>query len=406
LLHDLDVLKNTQDTLAIVICVNWANGLGLIRSLGKMHIPVLALDPEPDSLGFVSKYTTYSMVCPDPGEDPEQFLAFMTELGQQLSRKGVLFLTRDQDITTISQNRHKLEPYFHIPFAGWDVVRQIVDKRGQCRVAQEIGIPMPVTHFPTDVAEVEQLADQLPYPVIIKPTYHVEFGERFKSKGFVAHTPAEALAQYQRAAEYDLMIQEIIPGDASYLYTLGSYISRDGAPLGIFTGRKLRQVPREFGISRASESIAAPQVIDQGLRLLHALGFWGISQVEFKLDPRDGLYKLIEINARSYSWQYLATACGVNLAYLAYQDALGQSVPSVTSHTYDKRWLLLPVDFVLTPLEILRGQYALGAWLKTLRHVSAAGIFSWDDPKPMLPYLWQRIRSGGLWRRIRGAASQ
>ena len=51
------------------------------------------------------------------------------------------------------------------------------------------------------------------------------------------------------------------------------------------------------------------EVVDAGLRLLAALDYAG-SQVEFKRDPRDGRYKLMEINPRLYQWHGLAAACG------------------------------------------------------------------------------------------------
>ena len=376
---------------AVVIGVNWANGVGLIRNLGQEGVPVLALDPHPEAIGFASRYA-HGLVCPDPGREQERFVAFMEDLGRRLSPKAVLLMTRDQDVVAIGRNRKILEQTFHLPFAGWEVVHKIVDKRGQYAVAQEIGIPMPVTHFPADAAEVERLADNLPYPVIVKPTYHVEFGERFKSKGFVARGPQELRTQYQRAEGLSVLVQEVIPGGADSLYTLGSYLNRDGEPLGLFTGRKLRQVPRQFGIARAAESVAAPEVEGLGLRLLRAMGYWGISQVEFKLDPRDGQYKLIEINARSYLWQSLATACGVNLAYIAYQDALGEPPPLARSQVQGRCWVMLPVDLALTPGEILRGQYSLWTWLGSLRRIAATGVFSWGDPKPGWRYLYQRIR--------------
>jgi predicted ATP-grasp superfamily ATP-dependent carboligase len=376
---------------AIVVGVNWTNGLGLVRDLGEEGVPVLGLDPSPDAIGFVSRYAT-GLVCPDPGNEPDAFLTFMDALGRRLSRPGVVFLTRDQDVVTASVHREALERHFHLPFAGWEVVAKIVDKRGQYAAAEEIGIPLPQTHFPESEGEVEQLADHLPYPVLVKPTYHVDFGEEFKVKGLLASAPSELLPQYRRAARFGVMIQEVIPGDAGQLYTLGSYIDRAGQPLGLFTGRKLRQVPRVFGISRASESVSAPVVVEQGLRLLKALGFWGISQVEFKLDPRDGRYKLMEINSRSYSWQRLATLCGVNLAYIAYRDALGEPPSPIRSEVEGRCWVMLPIDLLMTPPEIVRGHVSLRSWVDSLRRIAATGVFSRDDPRPGWRYLVQRVR--------------
>jgi D-aspartate ligase len=378
---------------AVVLGVGWANGLGLIRSLGQAGVPVLALDPKPGAIGFVSRYVTQARVCPDPGDEEPAFLAFMEELGEALEQPGVLFLTRDQDVSAVSRNQAQLEPYFLIPFAEWEVLRQIVDKRGQYAVAREAGVPLPQTAFPQSETEVTDAVADLPFPLLIKPAYHAGFSQTFGVKGFVADTPAQALEQYARGAEagYEMMLQEIIPGNPDRLYTYGSYVGPQGDPLAEFTGRKLRQNPRMFGTCRVGECCPAPPVAELGLRLLRALGFWGISQVEFKLDPRDGAYKLMEVNARNYQWQHLATLCGANLALAAYRDALGEPVTPSVATNYGRRWVLTASDLALTPRELLRGQISLGAWLRSWRGVVADGIFSWRDPQPGLRYLDRQI---------------
>jgi D-aspartate ligase len=378
---------------AIVIGVTWANGMGLIRSLGQARVPVLALDPAPEAIGFASRYVTQALVCPDPGDEEPAFLAFMEELGKGLERPGVLFLTRDQDVSTVSRNQAQLEPCFRIPFAGWDVLSRIVDKRGQYAVAKEAGVPLPTTRFPRAESEAAQVVRDFPFPAIIKPTYHAHFSETFGVKGFVADGPEQALEHYRRGAArgYQMMIQEIIPGSPDRLYTYGSYLNRGGQPVAEFTGRKLRQNPRMFGTCRAGECCPAPQVAELGLRLLRALGFWGISQVEFKLDPRDGQFKLMEVNARNYQWQHLSTVCGANLALAAYRDALGDPPVPVRVSEYGRRWILAASDVVLTPREIRRGETTLGDWVRSWRGVAVDGIFSCHDPRPGLHYLRNQL---------------
>ena len=78
----------------------------------------------------------------------------------------------------------------------------------------------------------------------------------------------------------------------------------------------------------------------RGLRFLAALGYRGLSQVEFKRDPRDGRYKLMEINPRLYQWHGLAAACGVDLPRLAYCDLLGLPLPAASMNGGGKRWAI------------------------------------------------------------------
>jgi predicted ATP-grasp superfamily ATP-dependent carboligase len=342
------------------------------------------------------------LICPDPGTEEVEFLAFMDRLGKSLDRRGVLFLTRDQDISAVSRNQDQLQHLFRLPFARWEVLGRILDKEGQYTVAQQADVPLPTTFFPRDEADVDAYVKQVPYPCILKPAYHVNFWDQFGVKGFVAHNPEEATARIRlgMAHGYRMVIQEIIPGSEDRLYTLGSYLNREGTPLAIFTGRKLRQSPRDFGTCRVGESCSAPRIVELGLRLLRALGFWGISQVEFKLDPRDQQFKLIEVNARSYQWQHLGSVCGANLAYTAYRDSLGETVLPVVASDLGKRWMLAFRDLQMAPSEIARGQISVGEWLAGWPKTAVDGIFSLRDPKPGLHYLRALVCKSGK-RRLR-----
>jgi predicted ATP-grasp superfamily ATP-dependent carboligase len=175
------------------------------------------------------------------------------------------------------------------------------------------------------------------------------------------------------------MVQELIPGGDDTLYTVGSYLSRAGLPLGIFSGRKLRQTPPGVGTCRVGEAVWMQEAVDAALRLLEAFGYYGLSQVEFKRDPRDGGFKLMEINPRLWQWHGLATACGVDLPRIAYDDLVGESSPPpATMNGAGKRWAI-----TLLPGERPALQ----------RPPYVDGVFARDDPKPGAVHLARVVRS-------------
>ena len=180
--------------------------------------------------------------------------------------------------------------------------------------------------------------DDLDYPVLVKPSDPVNFRRVFKLQSFRCENRAELDESFEKAKPYDPIIQELIPGGDDELYTLGSYVTRDGEALGLFSGRKLRQTPPTVGSGRVCESVWVDEMVDQGLQFIRGLGFHGLSQVEFKRDPRDGVYKLMEINPRIWQWHGLAAATGVDLPAIAYRDLLGESQSPVTSKGKRKRW--------------------------------------------------------------------
>jgi predicted ATP-grasp superfamily ATP-dependent carboligase len=118
-------------------------------------------------------------------------------------------------------------------------------------------------------------------------------------------------------------------------------------------------------------------VVESGLKLLRALGFHGLSQVEFKRDPRDGAHKLMEVNPRLFQWHGLAAACGVDLPLIAYRDLTGEQVEPVSANGSRKRWAI-----TLLPGESPAPQ----------RPPYVDAVFARDDLKPALVQVARLLR--------------
>ena len=174
------------------------------------------------------------------------------------------------------------------------------------------------------------------------------------------------------------MVQELIPGGDDELYTVGSYIAADGTVLGLFSGRKLRQSPPGIGTCRVGEAVWVQEAVDAALRLLRAFDFHGVSQVEFKRDPRDGRFKLMEVNPRFWLWHGLAAALGVDFARIAYHDLLGRPPAPVTTEGKHGRW-------AITLLAGERPAFQRPPYVEP--------VFSLDDPKPGVTQLARVVKA-------------
>jgi predicted ATP-grasp superfamily ATP-dependent carboligase len=251
---------------------------------------------------------------------------------------------------------------------------------------------VPATVTPDDEADIVALSRDLRFPVILKPRYSPEFRRRFRAQVLEAADPEELRRQWELAAEYRPQLSEVIPGDDSQLWSLGSYRDAAGRPLGSFTGRKLRQWPPRFGTARAAEGRWDADYAARGHALLDALGFHGISQLETKRDLRDGRDYLIEVNPRSWLWIGLATNCGVNLPYLAWRDAVGDPVSPPPGHRSGVRWILATKHLAGSVREIRRGQWSAGAFARTLRPPVVDGVLDPRDPRPALALYGRSLR--------------
>lgn len=378
---DTFLKRATERHPALVFQVSWANGLDIIRDLAAEGVPLLALDANPRALGLHSRLAA-GMVCPDPQVDEEAFVVFLERLGPRLPKKAVLFPTHDQYIWPISRHAERLERWYLIPFSRWGTMQRLHDKREQLETAWRAGVDTPKTVFVDSPDDLERGAAEIGFPAIFKPVESLAFKTRFRRHVLEIESLDELRDVYAKVDDCGtLMLQDIVPGGDEELYTLGSYLDAQSRPLAQFTGHKLRQHPPRFGHVSMAVSKWVPELAEAGLRLLHELGYHGVSQVEFKRDPRDGAYRLMEVNARHWMWHSLGTACGVNLSLSAYRDAIGDAYMS-PRQVDGLKWVVSLTDARDAFSRWRKGDEQLLPWLRSYRGVKVDGLFSLKDPVP------------------------
>jgi len=103
----------------------------------------------------------------------------------------------------------------------------------------------------------------------------------------------------------EVLIQDMIPGDGRQQFSYCAFF-KDAKAIGSMVTRRRRQHPHDFG--RAStfvETIDLPALEALSGRFLRSINYYGLVEVEFKLDPRDGQFKLLDINARTWGYHAL-----------------------------------------------------------------------------------------------------
>ena len=378
----------------VVIQVSYANGLGVMRDLVRERVPVLALDADRKALGMYSRLAP-GLVCPDPKRDEEAFLGFLEDLGRRLPSRAVVFPTHDEYVWPLSRQAERLTPWYELPFSRWDVMAQLHDKRAQMEAAWRCGVDTPRTVFVQKGDDLEAAASAVPYPALLKPVDSLAFKSAYFHRALLdVPTPDDFLRIFPKVQDLGLlMLQERVPGGDDELFTVGSYLDRNSRTLAVFTGHKIRQHPHGSGSCLVGISRWDRELADAGVRLLRELHYWGVSQVEFKRDARDGRYCLMEVNARHWKWHSLAAACGVNLSYAAYRDAIGQ--PFVAPRQIDgPKWVVATKDVPLALTEIAHGQIKAGEWLRSYSGVRVDGVLTPYDPLPGI------INSGRVAKRI------
>ncbi len=378
---------------AIVIGGDY-QGLGIVRSLGRRGVDVVVVDDE-RSISRHSRYATAAVRVPELRE-AQDTVAALLDLGERHGLDGwVVFPTREETVAALSRHRERLSARFRIPTPPWEVVQWAWDKRRTYELAAELGIPTPRSWRVGGAQELDAIDGQPPFAV--KPAIKERFLYATGAKAWRADTRAELAARVRAAAEVvgagEVIVQELIPGggEAQLAYCA---LFRAGRSAASMTVRRLRQHPPLFG--RAStfvQTIEHPELQELSERFLRRIGYYGLVELEYKHDARDGRTKLLDVNARTWGYHSLGQRAGVDFPYLLYADQLGLPVPEGLRAAPGVSWIRLATDLPTAAVELARGALDWRAYLRSLRAADVESVFSRDDPLPglaelaLLPYL-------------------
>lgn len=321
------------------------NALGVVRSLGQSGVPVWVLDTDARSPAMRSRFGRPCAVASLEGE------AFMADLRATVSRAGgpvVLFLTEEKTVSTVSALRSQLPDEAHVRFPAHARLMQLMHKQGFQELAEALKAPVP------PMVRLESLADlpkvhSLQYPCVLKPgEKSYEYGARFK-KAYKVASPGEVEDLYRQIEPVlaDMVVQEWIEGSDGDIYFCLQYIGGQGDVVGSFPGRKIRSWPPRIG---GTASCTAAWEHEQELRemtaaFFRAVGFVGMGSMEYKRDPRDGRFHMVEPTVGRTDFQEeVATVNGCNLPLMAYCHELGLSVPPVHAAQPPRIWREAQID--------------------------------------------------------------
>lgn len=368
-------------------------GLATARSLGRRGIPVAVIDDE-RSIGRYSRYVHRHVAAEDLREEAATVTALLEAAERDGLAGSVLYPTRDENVAAIARNHEQLSERYVLTTPAWDVVRWAWDKRNTYRLAAELGLPAPRTWTLRGEADLGAVDGEPPF--VIKPAIKERFFYVTGAKAWRADSRGELRRRVGEAARLigleEVVVQELIPGGGDCQFSYCAFYAA-GTARAEMTVQRLRQHPPEFG--RAStyvRTVAEERLIAPSRRLLAAIGYSGLVELEYKYDGRTATFKLLDFNPRTWGYHGLAQSAGVDFPYLAYAEAAGLPRPDPGRSRPGVGWVRLATDLPTAALEILHGRMSPRAYLGSLRHVDVGGVWSLEDPLPglaelaLLPY--------------------
>lgn len=377
--------KSTRaDNLAVVLGM-FETGLAVGRSLGRAGIRVLGLDSS-RKVGFYSKYIT-PRICPEPWEE-EDFVAFLLRIADREDLQPVLFITGDEFLAPFIRNRSDVEKRYLVNLPDSQLLECITDKYKQAQLARAVGIPVPETFVVRSLEQLLAVIDRIPLPAFIKGAEATSWRRRIGigRKGFVVSSQRELTDVVSRIFDVGVggLIQEIIPGPDTNHFKACCYISQTDEVLLSFGLQKLRQQPVGFGFGCLVQSVRYPELLDVGRTFLERIGYRGVASAEFKLDERDGLLKLIELNPRYWQQNGLADGCGMSFPLMEYLDVTGCEPKAIHDYKVGVKWLNVYRDLESFREYRKRGELSLRRWLHSLKGPRIYSDGASDDVWPGL----------------------
>ena len=369
------------------------HGLAIARSLGRRGIPVCVVDDE-YSISRFSRYTNSYVSVPNLREEKAAVQALL-ETGKRLNLKGwVLYPTRDELVATFSRHRAELSQWFRVPTPDWDTVKWAWNKWNTYQLAAKIGIPIPRTWCPTTLEELDQI--DTTFPVGVKPAVKEDFFYATKAKAWRANNREELRKLFQEASVHsgpnEVLIQEIIPGDGACQFSSCLFF-KNGKALGSMEAQRWRQHPPEFGRAATYvETIDRKELETMSMRFLSAINYYGLAEVEYKQDPRDGQFKLLDVNIRTWGFHALGSPAGVDFSYLLFTDQIGEPVKECRGRA-GIGWMRIITDLPCSFLGLLGGRLKWKSYTDSLKNLAIESVFSSEDVLPtlaeiaMIPYL-------------------
>lgn len=358
--------------------------LGVARSLGRRGIPVWLIKQGGHLVAAASRYVRRRV--PWPEADDSGRIEFLLELAAEHRLKGwMLIPTDDYAVSLVALHHRELSEQYLLTVPPWEKLRWACDKRLLHQLAQRVGIPQPWTAWPSHREELAAI--DCPFPVILKPAVRLKPNSLAVPKAWPAEDRESLLARYDEASALvsaeNLMLQEIVPGGGEAQFSYAA-LCKDGTSLASLVARRTRQYPADFGqFSTYVETVEEPQVARLAERLLAATRFTGLVEVEFKRDPRNGQFKVFDINPRVWGWHTLCGRAGVDFPHLLWLLFSGEQVPKRRGRT-GQRWMHMSADLRVAFEEILKGRLSLWSYLRSLSGPRESAIFAWDDPMPGL----------------------
>ena len=382
---------------AVVIGAH-VNGLGIIRSLARRHVPVAVVSTRTYDVAQHSRWVSECEELTELHEDPDALADYLEERRDRWRGRAV-FPTNDDSMTSLARHHERLSRDYRVTIQPWETVAGLIDKDSMDELARSTGLEVPHCYGPADE---ETGSKPISYPVVVKPIQHDRLISSYGTKLFLARAGEELTTAIERLREAGSrgLVFEFIPGPDHDIYVYCVYMDARGEPTAGVTVRKLRQNPPLIGGARVAQvAQEEPELRKATVELLRRAGFRGMAFAEFKRDARTGRFVFIEVNGRAVQFNSILPPTGIDLVDMAWSDfALGER-PRADPTGWNGSWVHLQADIRCSLVYRREERLSAAQLMAPYRRPKTYAVWSAKDPRP---YLAQSAHALRTWSRRPG----
>ncbi|MBN1211588.1 MAG: hypothetical protein JXA92_03345 [candidate division Zixibacteria bacterium] len=388
----------------VVTAADHPTGLGAARAVRKLGCKIIGLYRNKSS--WCCRSRVWDQLIEVPGDDVESYFGKLKDISRSSKDSLVLSPIQDEIVQLASRERDSLGQDYGFVLPAPETVDLFMDKTMFHGWAQEHQFPVPESHVATSQTELEDILQNMPFPVIVKPL--------FRTTEWQAESPLEKVYKLYAAKDlsqikFDLfsaapryVVQRWIEGHDSDVHFCLTYYSHSGEQLAFYTGRKLLQFPRDTGSTAICTSTKQMDLQNLLQKVFAAADYKGIGSLEAKYSHTDGKYYITEPTVGRPNLQSgLAVAGGVNFNAMAALDALGRDPREVTTRKRHAMWVEEYATLLAVKESLGRNEIGFTRIISALTRARGFGAayMSFGDSSPLRGMLSELV--GGRFRRRR-----
>ena len=166
--------RQTRQVPALILKIGHyplhSGGVGAIRTLGRLGVPVYATTEDRLTPAAVSRYCAGTFRWRTTGhEDPADLVRDLAGIGRLIGRRAVAVPVDDEAAVLLAEHADELSEYFLFPrMADPGLARKLASKHEMSALGQEHGFPVPGWAFASGAEQVAAFAATARFPVVVK----------------------------------------------------------------------------------------------------------------------------------------------------------------------------------------------------------------------------------------------